>query len=130
MDNFFIDYVSEYNKNKKNEVKNKLKSNIDAINIYKNTINPINTQDNPNNIELNLQKYYNENLILGNNHYESITQNIENNLNKSKKNIVDVPSYEINRFYNLHKNPQLNCIEHFTRGGENTVLNLIDNYKC
>ena len=130
MDQFFLDYVSEYNNKRKNEVKNKLKSNIDAINIYKSTIKDINTQENPNQVEKNLQKYYNENLIFGNNQQETITDILENKYKTSNKNIVDTNSYSINRFYQLHKNPQENCIEKFTRGGENTVLDLIDNYNC
>ena len=35
----------------------------------------------------------------------------------------------LNRWYNLYKNPQDNCIESFPRIGMNSVLDVLDNYK-
>ena len=35
----------------------------------------------------------------------------------------------LNRWYNLYKNPQENCIEHFPRIGMNSVLDVLDNHK-
>ena len=35
----------------------------------------------------------------------------------------------LNRWYNLYKNPQENCIEKFPRIGLNSVLDVLDNHK-
>jgi len=35
----------------------------------------------------------------------------------------------LNRWYNLYKNPQDNCIESFPRIGMNSVLDVLDNHK-
>ena len=35
----------------------------------------------------------------------------------------------LNRWYNLYKNPQENCIEKFPRIGMNSVLDVLDNHK-
>ena len=35
----------------------------------------------------------------------------------------------LNRWYNLYKNPQDNCIESFQRFGMNSVLDVLDNHK-
>ena len=35
----------------------------------------------------------------------------------------------LNRWYNLYKNPQDNCIENFPRIGMNSVLDVLDNHK-
>ena len=35
----------------------------------------------------------------------------------------------LNRWYNLYKNPQDNCIESFQRIGMNSVLDVLDNHK-
>ena len=60
---------------------------------------------------------------------ENYNIDIKTNLKKNI-NIIDIPSYNLDRFYQLYKNPQENCIEKFDRNGINTVLDLIDSYKC
>ena len=50
--------------------------------------------------------------------------------NKDRQTYVDFKSATMNRFYPLKKNPQINCVEPFIRGGQNSVLLFLDNYKC
>jgi len=45
-----------------------------------------------------------------------------------KGEIVDIPAIGLNRFYNVMKDPQENCIEPFLRGGHNSVLETLDNF--
>lgn len=123
-----LNYLSENDKIRKKESKNKLLANINAINKYKSMQIPINTQENPNIVDKNIKNYYNENLILGDMN-ENYNIDIKTNLKKNI-NIIDIPSYNLDRFYQLYKNPQENCIEKFERNGINTVLDLIDSYKC
>jgi hypothetical protein len=47
----------------------------------------------------------------------------------TKKNI-HLTGMGINRWTPLFFDPQKNCIENFTRGGENSVLNTLDTYKA
>jgi hypothetical protein len=59
------------------------------------------------------------------------TQLFSNQFNKSKsyrKQFIDQPAINLNRFYDLYKNPQINCIEPFIRGGHNSVLETLDNF--
>ena len=49
---------------------------------------------------------------------------------KERGKYTNITATGLNRFYPLMKNPQENCIEKFTKGGENTVLNTLDNFKC
>tara|TARA_B110001469_G_scaffold122989_1_gene134383 strand:- start:3824 stop:4246 length:423 start_codon:yes stop_codon:yes gene_type:complete len=111
------------------------------INNYKNgnsniNVNSINLDEN---IQNDLKNDYSDGLLLNNSNkimsktinqrkYQSIFD-IESNYKKNM-GIVDIPSIGLNRFYPLMKDPQLNCIEKFERGGINTVLQDLDNYKC
>jgi hypothetical protein len=84
-----------------------------------------------------------------NNYSKNLLLNVDGKLIKDVKSVKDYDGYfkikldskergkytnitatGLNRFYPLMKNPQENCIEKFTRGGENTVLNTLDNFKC
>lgn len=59
------------------------------------------------------------------------TQLFSVQFNKSKpyrKQFIDQPAINLNRFYDLYKNPQINCIEPFIRGGHNSVLETLDNF--
>lgn len=59
------------------------------------------------------------------------TQLFSDQFNKSKpyrKQFIDQPAINLNRFYELYKNPQINCIEPFIRGGHNSVLETLDNF--
>ena len=45
-----------------------------------------------------------------------------------KKEDIQLTGVGINRWEPLFFDPQKNCIENFTRGGENSVLNTLDTY--
>ena len=45
-----------------------------------------------------------------------------------KKEDIQLTGIGINRWEPLFFDPQKNCIENFTRGGENSVLNTLDTY--
>jgi hypothetical protein len=92
-----------------------------------------------------LKNYYTNNLLLDDNHKVIKNNTIKTNNDsffdhqlhhlKSKlpdlpKIPVDISSVNLDRFYPLMKDPQINSIEKFTRGGENTVLQTLDNFKC
>jgi len=85
-----------------------------------------------------LKNYYANNLLLDDNNKVIKNKTInneknsffDNQLNYVKSNIVDIPSVNLDRFYPLMKDPQINSIENFRRGGENTVLQTLDNFEC
>lgn len=45
---------------------------------------------------------------------------------QDQSQFVDIQASIQNQFYPLPKNPQVNCIEPFTRGGDSTVLQIRD----
>ena len=45
---------------------------------------------------------------------------------QEQSQFVDIQASIQNQFYPLPKNPQVNCIEPFTRGGDSTVLQIRD----
>lgn len=45
---------------------------------------------------------------------------------QQQSQFVDIQASIQNQFYPLPKNPQVNCIEPFTRGGDSTVLQIRD----
>ena len=64
----------------------------------------------------------------------NIFNNIKDMYFYSENSRLNEPAYELkgmtkNRFISLKKNPQDNVIEPFKREGENTYLDLIDNYE-
>lgn len=65
----------------------------------------------------------------------NIFNNIDKNFFYSENSRLNEPAFELkgmtkNRFINLKKNPQENSLEPFDRLGNNTYLDLIDNFKA
>ena len=56
--------------------------------------------------------------------YSFITEETGNITNKD----ISLSAVGINRWEPLFFDPQKNCIENFTRGGENSILNTLDTY--
>jgi len=92
-----------------------------------------------------LKNYYTNNLLLDDNHkviknntikanndsfFDLQLHHLKSKLPDLPKIPVDISSVNLDRFYPLMKDPQINSIEKFTRGGENTVLQILDNFKC
>jgi len=61
-----------------------------------------------------------------------VSKNYGTRFNQDSRNITDkdisLLGQGINRWEPLFYDPQKNCIEKFTRGGENSVLNTLDTY--
>ena len=92
-----------------------------------------------------LKNYYTNNLLLDDNHnviknkliktkddsfFNYQLHHLKSKLPDLPKIPVEISSVNLDRFYPLMKDPQINCIEKFRRGGENSVLQTLDNFKC
>ena len=145
MDYGVIDYNTQnLNKNIEEILLHRKQSQIIMSQFYKGEIN-----NNLKNINLNknnkeLKNYYTNNLLLDDNNkviknkpiknknsfFDNQLIYVKNELPDLPQIPVEVSSVNLDRFYPIMKDPQINCIEKFIRGGENTVLQTLDNFKC
>jgi hypothetical protein len=108
---------------------------------YSNGLLNINNKLQETDKNLNIRNKPNKKLYLTND-YNNIEKNqivknkettlFDEQFNKSKKyrkEFLDQPAVDLNRFYKLYKNPQVNCVEPFIRGGNNSVLEYLDNFE-
>ena len=128
-----IDYKIE------NDRKNKVLSDnrYDIMNQQVMMTTPINNNLNSKlNVEI-FDKYSNnnpiDNKVKQNSLIEFKNQDILNERTKewaySVKPDMNIRGMGLNRWYNLYKNPQENSIEHFSRIGMNSVLDVLDTHK-
>jgi hypothetical protein len=113
------------------------KKQLIKADFYKGKLND-NKKVNLNDKKTSLKNDYSNNLLI-NNANQIIRHNkthskpdiiLNNHIKNVKGKIVDIPSINLDRFFPLMKDPQINCLEKFVRGGENTVLKTLDNFKC